>query len=157
MTHGELLSLLEQYRAGLEAEISLLRQLEDVASRQREVTESRDYERFKRESDTRDRLTGTLVTIDQQLRDMRTTLHESRQALSGLPDYAVVGELRRTAADLVQKILATDRDSMKALADADLARKAVVASLERGETTLAAYRKVIAPPVSSATLLNRLG
>jgi hypothetical protein len=157
MTHGELLSLLEQYRAGLEAEISLLRQLEDVAARQREVTESRDYERFKRESDTRDRLTGTLVTIDQQLRDMRTTLHESRQALSGLADYAVVGELRRTAADLVQRILATDRDSMKALADADLARKAVIASLERGETTLAAYRKVIAPPVSSATLLNRLG
>ncbi len=157
MTHGELLSLLEQYRAGLEAEISLLRQLEAVASRQRDVTESRDYEHFKRESDTRDRLTGTLVTIDHQLRDMRTTLHESRQALSALPDYAVVGELRRTAADLVQRILATDRDSMKALADADLARKAVVASLERGETTLAAYRKVIAPPVSSATLLNRLG
>jgi hypothetical protein len=157
MTHAELVSLLEQYRAGLEAEIALLRQLESVATRQRDVTESRDYERFKMESDDRDRLTGILVTIDQQLRDIRETLHASRQALSGLPDYKVVGELRRTAADLVQRILATDRDSMKALSDADLARKAVVASLERGETTLAAYRKVIAPPVSSATLLNRRG
>ena len=157
MTHAELVSLLEQYRAGLETEIALLRQLEDVAARQREVTESRDYERFKAESDRRDRLTGTLVTIDQQLRAIRETLHGSRHALSALPDFKVCGELRKTAADLVQRILATDRDSMKALSDADLARKAVVASLERGETTLAAYRKVIAPPVSSATLLNRRG
>jgi len=157
MTHAELVSLLEQYRAGLETEIALLRQLEDVAARQREVTESRDYERFKAESDRRDRLTGTLVTIDQQLRAIRETLHDSRHALSALPDFKVCGELRKTAADLVQRILATDRDSMKALSDADLARKAVVASLERGETTLAAYRKVIAPPVSSATLLNRRG
>jgi hypothetical protein len=157
MTHAELVSLLEQYRAGLEAEIALLRQLESVAARQRDVTESRDYEHFKLESDHRDGLTRTLVTIDQQLRDIRETLHASRQALSGLPDYAIVGELRRVAADLVQRILATDRDSMKALSDADLARKAVVASLERGETTLAAYRKVIAPPVSSATLLDRRG
>ena len=157
MTHAELVSLLEQYRAGLEAEIALLRQLEHISARQREVTESRDYERFKAESDHRDRLTGTLVTIDQQLRAIRETLHDSRQALSALPDYKICGELRKTAADLVQQILATDRDSMKALSDADLARKAVVASLERGETTLAAYRKVIAPPVSSATLLNRRG
>ena len=157
MTHAELVSLLEQYRAGLEAEIALLRQLEAVAVRQHEVTESRDYERFRTESDQRDRLTGTLVAIDQQLRTMRETLHDSRQALSALPDYKIVGELRRVAADLVQRILATDRDSMKALSDAELARKAVVASLERGETTLAAYRKVIAPPVSSATLLNRRG
>ena len=157
MTHAELVSLLEQYRAGLEAEITLLRQLEGIATRQRDVTESRDYERFKTESDQRDRLTGTLVAIDQQLRAMRETLHNSRHALSALPDYKIVGEMRRTAADLVQRILATDRDSMKALSDAELARKAVVASLERGETTLAAYRKVIAPPVSSATLLNRRG
>jgi len=157
MTHAELVSLLEQYRAGLETEIALLRQLEAVAARQREVTEARDYERFRTESDQRDRLTSTLVAIDQELRPIRETLHENRQALSALPDYKVAGELRRTAADLVQRILKTDRDSMKALSDADLARKAVVASLERGETTLAAYRKVIAPPLSSATLLNRRG
>ncbi len=157
MTSHEVISLLEQYRAGLEAEISLLHQLEDIAARQREVTETRDYERFKRESDHRDRLTGTLVTIDQQLRATREVLAGSRDVLSQHPEYLVVAELRRTAADLVARILATDRDSMKALSDADLARKAVVASLERGETTLAAYRRVIAPPVSSATLLNRRG
>jgi hypothetical protein len=46
---------------------------------------------------------------------------------------------------------------MKALQDAELARRAAMAIVERGETTLAAYGKVIAPPVSSATLLNRRG
>ncbi len=150
MNPQELVSLLEQYRAGLETEIALLHQLEDVAARQREVTESRDYDRFKAESDHRDGLTRTLVTIDQQLRVVREELASGRETLSQLPEYLVVAELRRTAAALVARILATDRDSMKALSDADLARKAVVASLERGETTLAAYRRVIAPPVSSA-------
>jgi hypothetical protein len=65
--------------------------------------------------------------------------------------------LRQTAADVIASILATDKDSMKALADAELARRAAVSSLERGETTLAAYRKVIAPPVSGASLVDRRG
>jgi hypothetical protein len=157
VTENELLTLLEQYRAGLEAEVALLKQLESVAGRQRDVSESRDYDGLRRENDDRDQLTRKLVTIDQGLVGVREVLSRSRRALAGHRAYATVVELRRTAADMVAKILATDRDSMKALADADLARKAAIASLERGETTLAAYRKVIAPPVSSASLVNRRG
>jgi len=157
VTQQELHGLLGQYRAGLEAEVSLLRQLESVAACQREVSESRDYDRLTAANDERDRLTRTLVTIDQGLRAVRSRLSASRAEVADMPDFTIVAELRRSAADLVARILATDRDSMKALADADLARRAAVASLERGENTLAAYRKVIAPPVSSATLLNRRG
>ncbi len=46
---------------------------------------------------------------------------------------------------------------MSALANAELARRSAVAGLEKGETTLAAYRRVLAPPVASATLLKRRG
>ena len=59
--------MLAQYRAGLEAQIALLRQLEAVASTQRTVSESRDFERLAIESDRRDSLTRSLVEIEQGL------------------------------------------------------------------------------------------
>jgi hypothetical protein len=154
---GELASTLAQYRAGLEAEIALLRQLHAIAGRQREGTATRDFEQFAVESDARDQLTHTLVTIEQGLRVMRDALTLGRPRLIEHPAYREVLALRRSAEDLVAQILETDKASMKALADAELARRAAVASLERGETTLAAYRKVITPPAPGATLLDRVG
>ena len=75
----------------------------------------------------------------------------------GILDRRVAVALHREAATLVGSILTADQASLSALADAELARRTAVASLERGETTLAAYRRVLAPPVASATLLNRRG
>ena len=157
MSAADLPSLLEQYRAGLEAEIALLQQLHAIANRQRERTAARDFEQFAVESDARDRLTRSLVNIEQGLRTIRDSLILGRADLVQLPAYQSAMALRQTAADLVASIQATDQQSMRALADAELARKAAVSSLERGETTLAAYRKVIAPPVLSAALLDRRG
>jgi hypothetical protein len=148
---------LEQYRAGLEAEIAILRQLDTIAARQRDVTETRDFEQLARESDVRDRLTRTLVTIEKGVREVRDALNASKLNLSRFETFQQVVTLRHAAADLVQRILKTDHDSMKSLGDAELARRAALASLERGETTLAAYRRVIAPPVSSAALVDRRG
>ena len=65
--------------------------------------------------------------------------------------------LRQQAAALVARILATDEESIQALADAELARRAAVASLEQGETTLAAYRRVLSPTLAQASLLDRRG
>jgi hypothetical protein len=149
--------LLEEYRAGLEAEITLLRQLEAIASRQREVSETRNFDHLAVESDLRGRLTRTLVTIENGVRQVREQLKASRANVSGLDAFRHVTELRHTATEMVNRILTTDRESMKALGDAELARRAAVASLERGETTLSAYRKVIAPPLSSSALLDRRG
>jgi hypothetical protein len=153
----ELATAVAQYRAGLEAEIALLRQLQGIAGRQREGTATRNFQQFAIESDVRERLTRTLVNIEGGLRPIRDALSARRAALLDHPAYQPVLALRRVAADLVAAILATDQESLKALSDAELARRAAVASLERGEETLAAYRKVIAPPLSSATLLDRRG
>lgn len=149
--------LLEEYRAGLEAEITLLRQLDAIASKQREVSEARDFERLAVESDLRGRLTRTLVTIEEGVRKVREELKASPASVKGLETFRTVMELRLTATTLVNRILSVDADSMKALGDAELARRTAVASLERGETTLSAYRKVMAPPLSSSALLDRRG
>jgi hypothetical protein len=153
----DLAPLLEQYRSGLEAELSLLRQLAAVSARQREHMHAGHFERFEAAADDRDAIMRGLVTIAEDLRSVRHQLHEHHDLAVTLSGFAGVTALQREASALVASILETDQLSIAALADAELARRSAVASLERGESTLAAYRRVLAPPVSSATLVDRRG
>jgi hypothetical protein len=157
VTSDDLTRLIAQYRAGLDAEMVLLRQLAQVAERQHSVTQDGDLAVFHDAADERDRLMQGLVTIEAGLRDIRAQLTEHREQASRVPGFDDVIALHRDAAALVNGILTTDRDSLSSLADAELARRSAVAGIERGETTLAAYRRVLTPPVASATLVNRRG
>ena len=143
MSRQELIDALEQYRIGLETAVSLLRRLASVAHRQREGTASRNFEQLAAEADVRDELTHALVAIEPSLRQVKAVLAEDHAAAARLPGYPDVVTLKQAASDLVAQILKTDEESMHALADAELARKAAVASLECGEATLAAYRRSI--------------
>ena len=93
------------------------------------------------------------------VQDMRFVMREiaGMAQIGALPGYQDVAARHREAAHLVNDILAVDQQSLSALADAELARRSAMASLERGEATLAAYRRVLAPPVASATLFDRRG
>lgn len=157
MTRGEVERLLEEYRAGLEAELALLRRLSMLAERQRTSTESRDFERLSAESDERDHVTRELVTLEDGLAELRHRLGGIRAQAASLPGYQIIVDLRRAAADLVSSVLSVDQESMKSLSDAEMARRAALASLEKGETTLAAYRKVLTPPVEHAAIVDRVG
>jgi len=152
-----LVDALAHYRAGLEAEIALLEHLALVAGRQRSVTARRDFEQFGVEGDERDRLTRALVTVEEGLKPVRARLATARDRAATLDGYSDVVALRQRAAALVARILATDEESMQSLADAELARRAAVASLEQGETTLAAYRRVLTPAAGQASLVDRRG
>jgi hypothetical protein len=65
--------------------------------------------------------------------------------------------LREETAALVQSILAIDGESIRALADAELARRAELAGLDQGGATLGAYRRALTTPVGHATRLNQRG
>lgn len=157
MTDRELADGLAHYRAGLEAEIALLLQLDVVAGRQRGVSARRDYEQLGVEGEERDRLTRALVSLEEGLHSVRAQLFSARDQVVRHAGYVEVIALRQRAATLVSRILATDEESMQSLADAELARRAAVASLEQGETTLAAYRRVLAPALQHASLVDRRG
>lgn len=157
MTRDELELTLEEFRKGLETELALLRQLQVVAGQQREISAARDFDRFKLVSDERDRLTRSLLAVEQGLSEQREALSTHREQAQGIPVYGTILALRQASTDLVNEILSSDQEAMKVLADAEMARRAAMASLERGETTLAAYRKVLAPPVSNAGLVDRRG
>jgi hypothetical protein len=156
MTLADLSALLEQYRAGLDAEIALLERLDGLAAQQHAVAQSGEFSRFGGISDERDRVMAGLVTVEDQLKQLRHALSDGKDETRSLPGYEDVVELRRRCVEMVTRILDTDKDSLDALAAAELARREVARALERGETTLDAYRRVAAAP-PEATLLNRRG
>jgi hypothetical protein len=147
----------EQYHAGIEAELHLLRQLDVIAARQREVSAARDFESFQGPSDERDRLTRDLVTIEEGLRKVRTLLADHREQAERTPGYERAVALHREASDLVARILTTDKAALHALADAEVARRAALSGIEQGEATLAAYRKVLAPPNTGSSIFDTRG
>ena len=51
----------------------------------------------------------------------------------------------------------SDQESLEALKEAERARRFVARALEQGESTLAAYRRVVSPTLTGATLVNRKG
>jgi hypothetical protein len=157
VTPFEVGELVEQYRAGIEAELSLLTQLADIADRQRQATAAGDLSVFHQVADDRDALMRNLVTIEEGLRTIRATLGEHRDMVARIPAYAELALRHQDASHVIARILATDRQSMAALADAELARRSALASLERGESTLAAYRRVLAPPLEHAKLVDKVG
>ena len=152
----DLTTLIDQYSTGLEAEIQLLRRLEDIAARQEAASTARDIEGVNRASDERDRVMAGLVAIEQELRHLRRVLSESREEARRLPNYAEAADLHQLAIALVSKILKTDAASIEALASAELARRDAARALEKGETTLAAYRRVMSS-TPGASLVDKRG
>ena len=157
MTPSDLHPVIAQYRAGLEAEMALLKALEAIAVRQRDASLGADLEVLAGVSDERDRLMASIVTIEHEMKPIRLTLLERRRDLEGSGEFQELAALHRDAAALVSTIVASDHDSLVALKEAELARRFAAQSLEKGESTLAAYRRVVAPHLAGARLVNRKG
>lgn len=157
MNTQDLPPLVAQYRAGLEAEMTLLHRLEQLAVRQRETTELGDFEALALVTDQRDHVMAGLVTIEHELKPIRMALLEYRRTLEEIDEFHDVAALHREAAALVERIVTQDRNSLDALKEAELARRFAAQSLGQGESTLAAYRRVVAPPVGGPNLVNRKG
>lgn len=158
MTHVDaLLPLLEEYRVGMEAEIALLRQLTMLAGVEREITRDGALHALDELSDARERVMNALISLDAQLAPLRATLAAARETLRKAPGFAEVSALHQEAAALAAEVTAADADSLVALRDAELSRRFAAESLDKGESTLAAYRRVVAPVPAQASLVNRRG
>lgn len=158
MTGAELAPLLSQYHAALEAQIALLRHLRELSARQRDRTCGHDEpERLLEIVDERDRVMATLVSLESDIQPVRQALADGREHVRHLPAFRELVELHRQAAELVEDVVRTDEQSRLALRDAELARRSAAESLQRSESTLAAYRRVVLPGVAAATLVNRKG
>jgi hypothetical protein len=157
VTHLELTPLVEQYRAGLDAELMLLHRLQAISVDQRRASETGSVTEMQATVDHRDRVMATLVTVEHDLKSVRQQLVQFLEYLADMPAFQEIAALHRQAADLVADIVAVDQDSVQALRNAEQARHEAAQALEQGESTLAAYRRVVTPTLASATLVNRRG
>ncbi len=156
MTPYELEDVLVEYRAGLDAELALLRRLELVpGGRARAATGAPDVP--GEAMDERDNLVASLLSIEQHLRPLRDVLAEQRDVLQTLPMFPAVAALHREAGDLVARIVASDENTLAALREAERARRVTATAVERGEATLAAYRRVVAPHPEGSRIVSRRG
>jgi hypothetical protein len=149
--------LLALYGPGLEAEVSLLQQLQRLSHSQREALDGQDAELIGRIVEERDRVMAALVTVESNLKATRHELAANREAVSGLAGFAEISQRHKTAADLVATIVNADQDTQQALRNAEVAHRFAVDTLNLAGATLAAYRRVVAPPVTGAGLVDRQG
>jgi hypothetical protein len=154
---NDLLPLVTQYRAGLEAEIALLQRLAALAERERDVTASGSLVALNEISDARDGVMASLVAVEAQLTSVRRILVSTRERLAGSEAFEELTALHKEASSLANAIMAADAHSMASLREAELARRFAQESIDQGESTLAAYRRVVNPPLANATLVNRRG
>ena len=157
MTLSELAPLVTHYRKGLEAEMAILRRLDALSVEQREISRNGGLERLIPVTEERDRLMAALVQIEHGLKPVRQQLADARRQLAGLEEFQELTTLHKEAADLAAAILSSDRESLDALKEAEFARRSAAQALEQGESTLAAYRRVVAPTASSPALVVRRG
>jgi hypothetical protein len=155
MTPAEFLPLVEQYRAGLDAEMMLLHRLQAIAVEQRRASELGAVREMQDAVDHRDRVMATLVTVERDLAGIRRRLLEAKDRLADLPAFQDVVALHRQAADLVADIVTVDQDSLSALHPAEEAPHVAAQPLEQGESALAASGRVVTPTCEHAALVNR--
>lgn len=149
--------VLREYRSGLEAEMALLRRLEGLDASRHDAGTHAGVVEMAALADEREHVIASLVEIEHTLRPMRVLLAEAREKIGSEPAFQAVAALHRKAGDLVARILAADAQALQALKDAEHARRFAAESMERGESTLAAYRRVVAPPLEGARIVNRRG
>jgi histidine ammonia-lyase len=137
--------------------MTLLRRLEALSHEQADLSQSGSLDRIGEIVEERERLMAALVTIEHGLKPIRLQIAEGRTILSDLPEFKAVAALHREAADLASAVLTADEISIEALKAAEIARRATAQALEQGESTLAAYRRVVTPELGSSALVSRKG
>jgi hypothetical protein len=156
VTLDDLLPVIAQYRAGLEAEMSLLRRLRGLAHAEHQEVAALGPA-LTAIVDQREAVMASLVAVESQLKPLREMLVQHREALAGVAEFLEVSALHQDAAALVASIVGADTDSQAALKQAEVTRKFAAEAIEKGENTLAAYRRVVTPRLAQATLVNRRG
>lgn len=150
MTRDELAAAIAGYGAGLEAELSLLQRLRDLAAMQRDALTEDDLPRLAEIGERRESVMASLVEVEHQIQPLRQALSSALDQAASVPGFDDVVALHRAAGRLVSSIIAADRGTIEALRQAEGRRRLAAQTLGKGTTTLAAYRRVVAPSTRRA-------
>ena len=155
----DLPTALADYRAGLDAALDLLSQLEALSGRQRTASSDPSLAPDHVEALVAERqhLLDALLRLETQLTPLRAHLATRAEAARATPGFQLVADRQRAAAEAVTRIMEADRASLEALQQADARRRADAQSVDAAGATLAAYRRVLEGPQGSAGLVDQRG
>ena len=105
----------------------------------------------------REVLLSALGALETQVAPLRDRITADLPRARAFPGFAGIQERHRRAAEIVARITHLDDESLARLQQADAERRAAAQSLETGEATLAAYRRVLQQPPQSAGLFTQRG
>lgn len=150
-------TVLADYRTGLDAELVLLAELESLATRQHALPHPADSAILTSLALERERQLAALAALEQQVQPLRQQIAAALTDFRQQPGFAGVAERHRRASEFVARITRLDDESLEVLQRADVERRAAAHSLETGEATLAAYRRIVQQPQPSAGLFTQKG
>lgn len=153
----DLATVLADYRTGLDAELELLSHLEDVATRQQALPLPPPAEALAALGEERERHLGALLAIETRLLPLREQIASRLTEARALPGFAGVSDRHRRVGALVARVTELDTRSLETLQRIDQERRAAAQAIETGETTLAAYRRILQQPSGSPALFERRG
>ena len=154
---ADLATVLAEYARGLDDELRLLALLDEVASRQQSLPNTPEPADLTSLGAERARHLSALTALELQLTPRREQIASRLAEARQIAGFADVAEGHRRAAELVARIVARDAESLAVLEGADRDRRDAAHSIETGEATLAAYRRTLQQPASSAGLFTRRG
>lgn len=154
---GDIDDLIARYSAALDEQYARLQEVRAVAARLYAAAAGGDVDELNAATASRDEITARLTASEQRCRPMREALVARVVEARRAREFARVSALHREAERLVAAILAQDRSTLTALEDAEQSRRRVSRALEAGGASLVAYRRLIAPPLGNAEILNRRG
>jgi len=155
--NADLESVLADYRTGLDAELALLAQIEVLATRQHGLSHPTDPDILTDLALQRERHLAALAALEQQVQPLRQQITDKLIEARQQPGFAGIADRHRRASDIVTSIMRLDEASLEVLRRADTDRRAAAQSLETGEATLAAYRRILQQPQPSAGLFTQRG
>jgi len=154
---ADLATILADYRTGLDAELHLLSALEDTAVRQRALPRRASADELTAIASVREQQLAALAALEQQLLPMRQHIMAALEAARQLPGFAGIADRHRRVQALIDSITRMDDESLELLRQAEQERRAAAHSLDTGEATLAAYRRLLQQPQPSAGLFTQRG
>ena len=148
---------LEDYSQRFALEVDLVRQLAACALAQCEAAEARDVVALARAALDRQSCMDALQQLEQALAPLRAGLLRHVQASPTVPRHAAILAMHDAAKKGIAEIVERDARMRPALEALRNEARTGSQQIEAGEVTLAAYKRVVAPPPASAGLVDSRG
>ena len=149
--------LVVAYTAGLDAQMAILAQVEGLATEQRATWSRNELLPLGGLATRRAALMHELAAVEARIAPLYDRLRADLERALRTPGYGVAEARRQEARGLIYRLMAADRKLLTDLETSLESRRRESHTIDTGNATLAAYRRVVVPTLGSAGLFDQRG